>query len=113
MSKTYLKGSLLATTVIAGFAVAMPAFAQDAPPPTPEGSTAPAGETPVSSSQAGTHRRGRSGRAAGGSRSASAEGEGGEIIVTGSLIRNPNLTSSSPVAVVGQEEIQLRQADQR
>ena len=109
MSKTYLKGSLLATTVIAGFAVAMPAFAQDAPPPTPEGTTAPAGETPVSSSSAGTTAEEGPG-AQPAEAVPPAEGSGGEIIVTGSLIRNPNLTSSSPVAVVGQEEIQLRQS---
>jgi iron complex outermembrane recepter protein len=30
------------------------------------------------------------------------------IVVTGSLIRNPNLESSSPVTVVGEDEIQLR-----
>jgi len=108
MSKTYLKGSLLATTVIAGFAVAVPAYAQDAPPPAPEGTTAPAGETPISSSQAGsTAEEGPGVQAA--EAVPPAPSEGGEIIVTGSLIRNPNLTSSSPVAVVGQEEIQLRQ----
>ena len=33
MSKFNLKASLLATTVIAGFAMASPAFAQTAPPP--------------------------------------------------------------------------------
>jgi iron complex outermembrane recepter protein len=32
----------------------------------------------------------------------------GDIVVTGSLIRNPNLVSSSPVATVGQAELQLR-----
>ena len=32
-----------------------------------------------------------------------------EIVVTGTLIQNPNLTSSSPIAVVGAEEIGLRQ----
>ena len=110
MSKTYLKGSLLATTVIAGFAVAMPAFAQDAPVPTPEGSTAPAGDTPISSSQAGTTAEEGPG-AQPAEAVPPAQAEGGEIIVTGSLIRNPNLTSSSPVAVVGQEEIQLRQSN--
>ena len=38
---------------------------------------------------------------------AAAEGE--TIIVTGSLIANPNVQSSSPVAVIGSEEIALRQ----
>ena len=95
MSKSYLKGSLLATTVIAGFAIAVPAYAQDAPPPpatTDEGTTANTGPgaQPAEAVPA-------------------AQDEGGEIVVTGTLIRNPNLTSSSPVAVIGQEEIQLRQ----
>lgn len=35
---------------------------------------------------------------------------GEEIVVTGTLIQNPNLESSSPVTVVGAEEISLRQA---
>jgi outer membrane receptor protein involved in Fe transport len=34
-----------------------------------------------------------------------------EIVVTGSLIRNPNLEASSPVAVIGQDEIELQQAN--
>lgn len=33
------------------------------------------------------------------------------IVVTGSLIRNPNLTSSSPVLVTNREEINLRQSN--
>lgn len=33
------------------------------------------------------------------------------IVVTGSLIRNPNVVSSSPVLVVGKDEIQLRQSN--
>ncbi|MFC3713190.1 TonB-dependent receptor domain-containing protein [Sphingoaurantiacus capsulatus] len=34
-----------------------------------------------------------------------------EIVVTGSLIRNPNLEASSPVSVIGQDEIELQQAN--
>ncbi|MBY0521647.1 MAG: TonB-dependent receptor [Sphingomonas sp.] len=34
-----------------------------------------------------------------------------DIVVTGSLIRNPNLVSSNPVNVIGEEEIQLRQSN--
>lgn len=37
--------------------------------------------------------------------------EGDEIVVTGTLIQNPNLESSSPVAVIGQDEVQLRQTN--
>lgn len=39
------------------------------------------------------------------------EASDGTIVVTGSLIRNPNLESSSPVAVVGAEEVRLRQSN--
>jgi iron complex outermembrane recepter protein len=34
-----------------------------------------------------------------------------EIIVTGTLIANPNITSSSPVSVIGANEIELRQSN--
>src|SRR3954470_10866179 len=105
MSKSYLKGSLLATTVIAGFAIATPAFAQDATtvPPPPAGTTAPGGESTPGQTEAGTTPNSGPGVQAT-EAVPPAQGSGGEIIVTGTLIRNPNLTSSSPVAVVGQEE---------
>ncbi|MBW6522024.1 TonB-dependent receptor [Sphingomonas sp. RHCKR47] len=35
----------------------------------------------------------------------------GDIVVTGTLIRDPNVISSSPVGVIGQEELQLRQTN--
>jgi outer membrane receptor protein involved in Fe transport len=35
----------------------------------------------------------------------------GDIVVTGSLISNPNLETSSPVTVIGSDEIQLRQTN--
>ncbi len=38
-------------------------------------------------------------------------GGGDEIVVTGTLVRNPNLVASSPVNVVGEEEIELQQAN--
>jgi len=34
--------------------------------------------------------------------------EATEVVITGTLISNPNLTSSSPVSVIGEDEIQLR-----
>ena len=37
------------------------------------------------------------------------EASTGEIVVTGTLLRNPNLVASAPISVVGQEEITLRQ----
>ena len=36
---------------------------------------------------------------------------GSEIVVTGSLIKDPNLVSSAPVSVIGGQEIQLRQSN--
>ena len=35
----------------------------------------------------------------------------GDIVVTGTLIRDPNVVASAPVTVVGQEELQLRQTN--
>jgi outer membrane receptor protein involved in Fe transport len=40
-----------------------------------------------------------------------AENSTGDIIVTGTLLRNPNLVSDSPANVVGQEELNLRQVN--
>jgi outer membrane receptor protein involved in Fe transport len=92
MSKRIYKSSLLATTIIAGLTVAMPAYAQDTDT-TDEGTTAQTGPG-VQAQEAVPP----------------AEDEGGEIVITGTLIRNPNLTASSSVADVGQEEISLTQA---
>ncbi|MBB5684654.1 TonB-dependent receptor domain-containing protein [Sphingobium boeckii] len=39
------------------------------------------------------------------------EDAGQEIVVTGSLISNPNLVASSPVSVIGSDEINLRQSN--
>jgi iron complex outermembrane receptor protein len=39
------------------------------------------------------------------------EEPGAEIVVTGSLIQNPNVVSTSPVTVVGADEISLRQSN--
>lgn len=105
MSKSYLKGSLLATTVIAGFAMAIPAYAQTSPDEPPATDAAPGDEADT----ARTEDTGSGVQPA--EAQPPATDEGGEIVVTGTLIRNPNLVSSSPVAVVGQEEIQLRQSN--
>ncbi|GAA4725570.1 TonB-dependent receptor [Sphingomonas lutea] len=96
MSKSNFKGSLLATTVIAGMVFAAPAYGQANPA---EGAAPAADETP----EAGT----QSNESAGPAEPTSAE----EIVVTGTLIRNPNLVSAAPVSVIGQEEMQLRQTN--
>jgi iron complex outermembrane receptor protein len=95
MSKIKFRETLLASTMIAGMLIATPAFAQDAPP---EGAP-PSDETPP----AGVQTQDSAGPAE--------ENAQGDIVVTGTLIKNPNLTSSSPVAVIGQEEMQLRQSN--
>jgi outer membrane receptor protein involved in Fe transport len=107
MSKFKFRETLLASTMIAGMSFANPAFAQDAndpagttPPPGSTGTPAPSDEdTPTDGVQP----------AAG--QDAAEETSQGDIVVTGTLIKNPNLVSSSPVTVVGQEELQLRQTN--
>ncbi len=39
------------------------------------------------------------------------EADQGAIVVTGTLVRNPNLVASAPVNTVGEEEIELQQAN--
>lgn len=91
MLNTTVRRSLLASTIVASaMIVTFPAFAQNTPtstpPPTAPG-TAPA--TPVTTDEAAN--------------------APSEIIVTGSLIRNPNLQQASPVNVTTAETIALRQ----
>ena len=113
MSKTTFKGSLLATTVIAGIAVATPAFAQtqtvpETAPPAPTTPTNTQGTTPPAAPSAETPAAGvQSSESAAPAEPTSAQ----EIVITGTLIRNPNLVASAPVTVLGQEEIQLRQTN--
>ena len=107
MSKFKFRETLLASTIIAGMSFASPAFAQDAddpagttPPPGTTSAPAPSDEdTPTDGVQP----------AAG--QDAAEETSQGDIVVTGTLINNPNLVSSSPVTVVGQEELELRQTN--
>ena len=106
------KGSLLATTVIAGMAFAAPAYAQtapapDAPPPTTPPTNTQGTGAPATPSDEFPAAGVQSNEGASPAEPTSAE----EIVVTGTLIRNPNLVSASPVNVIGQEEMQLRQTN--
>ena len=88
--KSTTRSILLGSTLFASAALASaPAFAQTAPATPPADTTAqpaPAAQsTPTES--------------------------GADIVVTGSLIRNPNLVSSTPVAVIGSDELALRQTN--
>ncbi|HET9397217.1 MAG TPA: TonB-dependent receptor [Sphingomicrobium sp.] len=94
MSNRFYRASLLATTVIAGMAYASPAFAQDAPPAE---NTSTDDQAPgVTTQEAVTQE-------------AAAEGE--DIVVTGTLIRNPNLEQSTPVNVTTSDAIELKQSN--
>ncbi len=79
--KTTTRAILLGTTLFATASLVSPAFAQTAPATPPTDETAPEATT------------------------------GNDIVVTGSLIRNPNLVSSTPVAVLSSDELQLRQTN--
>jgi iron complex outermembrane receptor protein len=108
MSKKLFRDTLLASTVIAGMTVfAAPAFAQDANDPArttpPAGSTGVPAASDEDSPGPGMDTQESAGPAE--------ETSGGEIVVTGTLIKNPNLTSSAPVTVVGADEINLRQSN--
>jgi len=112
MSKTSFKGSLLATTVIAGITIATPAWGQMSAPSDNKG-MAPTDAKPAAmdASMGDAH-----GMAAPADQTASmaapaAAPTGNEIVITGTLIRNPNLVASAPVTVVGQEEMRLRQTN--
>jgi outer membrane receptor protein involved in Fe transport len=104
--KLILRQRLLATTLLVGAsAVATPAIAQDAPAPIPTPSPTDNSATPTvpetTAPVEGTT-----------TPSTSAEGEnvesGQDIVVTGSRIPQPNLTSASPVTVVSAQEIKLQ-----
>lgn len=88
---TNVRARLLASTLLVGAAAfATPAYAQVVPQDrateTPEQVQTP--QTAADDDQ---------------------EVEGGEVVVTGSLIQNPNLVASNPVNVVSEQEIELRQ----
>jgi outer membrane receptor protein involved in Fe transport len=109
MSKSNFKGSLLATTVIAGVTLASPAFAQNPPqPPAPVTPTDTQGTTPPAAPSDQTPPAGvQSNESAKPAEPTSSN----EIVITGTLIRNPNLVAAAPVTVVGHEEMQLRQTN--
>ena len=80
--------------MIAGLAFANPAFAQDAPPAE---ETATDDQAPGVTTQEAAVQE------------AAAEGE--DIVVTGTLIRNPNLEQSTPVNVTTSDAIELKQSN--
>src|SRR3982750_3905033 len=94
MAHAFRRHLLTSTLLVGAFAASAPAHSQDASPANPPvaGSNAP--EPGVQTQESAPL----------------APNSTDEVVVTGSLIRNPNLTSVAPVTVVGQNEIALRQA---
>ena len=91
---------LLASTLLVGVAVPTQAYAQATPAEPPSNQTAPVTTQP--DINAGTQDPGSSGQTTGAPVPAPQD-----IIITGSRIPRPDLTSSSPLAVVKSEEFQL------
>ncbi|WP_174278675.1 TonB-dependent receptor plug domain-containing protein [Sphingomonas bacterium] len=92
-----LQRRLVTTTMLAGaIALSGTAQAQDQTPAQPaaaDQATAPSGEQTQASA------------------GPPATTSSGDVVVTGSLIRNPALVATAPVQVLGQEEVQLRQSN--
>jgi iron complex outermembrane recepter protein len=94
MKLVSMKSAFMAGAALAALQAA-PAFAQDAPPPAEE--TATDDQAPGATTQEAVQQE------------AAAEGE--DIVVTGTLIRNPNLESSTPVNVTTSDAIELKQSN--
>jgi len=101
-----LKRSLLATTLLGGVAISVPAFAQTAPannpPPAspqaqPELNSAATDQTPPTQENPAD--------TAGQTKQDTEKGAPETIVVTGSRIASPNITSLAPVQVIGEQEI--------
>ncbi|WP_315760518.1 TonB-dependent receptor domain-containing protein [Sphingomonas sp. Y38-1Y] len=91
--KKLTRQRLLASTLIIGSTVAAaPAFGQAAPQTTETVTEQATTASPVTNPQ-------------------DQPNTGDDIVITGSLIRNPNLVASNPVTVVGADEIDLRQTN--
>lgn len=92
--KLTTRATLMTTSLIAGLAMATPAAAQNTPPspdiPREAEDVQVAPATSVEDS---------------------VTGQGGEIVVTGTLIRNPNIESASPITTIGEAEVELRQTN--
>src|SRR5689334_10372558 len=99
---TNFRSRLLATTLLGTALAATPALAQDAPPPANPADSAngaqPETTTPVEGQTAPPSTNAQ------GAPVASA----GDIVITGSRIPQPNLTSASPVTVLSSQDIKLQ-----
>ena len=94
MPRMNVKGSLLATTVIAGMALSAPAYAQEATTaPAPDQTAAQQPAQPATTDVTPT---------------TPPQQAGNEIVVTGTITRNPAAATASPVVSVTADDIQKR-----
>ncbi|MFC7536070.1 TonB-dependent receptor domain-containing protein [Sphingomonas sp. GCM10030256] len=107
MSKTYFRGALLATTVFTGMAFAAPAAAQDTVQPGQNEQGTPAAPQPADNQIPAP---GVAPQEAA-DQTVPAGDQPEEIVVTGTLIRNPNLEQSTPVNVTTADTIELKQSN--
>ncbi|MGI4810187.1 MAG: TonB-dependent receptor domain-containing protein [Janthinobacterium lividum] len=101
MANMFRRNLLASTLLVGATAVAAPALAQTAT--TPPNAASPAEANTVGASATGVQDAAAA--------PAAEAGDTGAIVVTGSLIKNPNLKSAAPVQVVGRDEISLRQVN--
>src|SRR3954463_14593809 len=98
MNKTRILNGLLATTFIGGaIGLATPAYAQTTPP--------------ADQPRTGDQTQPQAGPVEGSPSATPANGEGedkGGIVVTGTRIPQPNLTSASPITVLNNAEVKLQ-----
>ncbi|RZM06718.1 MAG: Plug domain-containing protein, partial [Sphingomonas sp.] len=109
MRNHMFRDCLLASTMIAGAVVALPAAAQTAPAPAPAAEPAPAPQSTTSDDGAAATTPAVSNTPSE-DPAAAGTAAGTDIVVTGSRISNPNLTSASPITVVNAADIKLRGA---
>ncbi len=111
MFKSISRKNLLASTIIVGLAfTAAPGFAQSQPLPPPP-TESPPGEEAEDRDEADPREQDPSNTTMAPAEGVESTDPEGEIIVTGTLIRNPNIETSSPVSVVGEQEIEYRQSN--
>ncbi|KQN02010.1 MULTISPECIES: TonB-dependent receptor domain-containing protein [Sphingomonas] len=101
MRNHMFRDCLLASTMIAGAVIALPVYAQTTPAPAPQGTTSDDGAASTTPAISNTPSQ---------DPAAAGTAGGGDIVVTGSRISNPNLTSASPITVVNAADIKLRGA---
>jgi outer membrane receptor protein involved in Fe transport len=95
MQNKTIRQCLLASTMITGVIMALPAHAQTAPAaPVDQAATAADQTVPADPTAGGTP----------------ATQQAGDIVVTGSRIASPNLVSASPITVVNAQDIKLQGA---